>query len=770
MKKNLYLTLRLNISTILVWSLIAGLGFNIRIANAETSGNSITGQYAQSLPETPKSVERHKFALLVGINKYSRKDNKTGEAWWDLHTKGDIELIAKELIERFDFKPEDIKILCDEDVEVAGKIIKADSANKPTHKNIVDTFRSFLNGQANEGDVIYFHFSGHGQQIPDDNVPSNPVVGDELDGMDETIIPIDYVSQTDGSKNIRDDEIGILLDELNQRKPSNITITLDSCFSGTGTRGGEGLVRGGPWKGKPIDPKSVKSEDEDFGDSVSHGRGGDGAPNYVFISAASPKQVAGETKEGGVDYGKFTWALSQAMEKANGNTTYRDLFEKITDIMTQKQATQTPQIEGFQKDKIVMAEGAKPPDPYLEVKFEKDVPILQAGTLQGMTVGSKFALYPPGEKKHTPGNELANVEITKVRPTESVLKVVDNAPIIKVREAARAFETLHNYGSVLKVAVKDVKDSEKLKSVFEKLGLTEKIGNEDESKDVLIRRPTDEDKNDTTLKLGKDFQGFLFQRKDGTIFAKVPESDKELDEVQKVLLNEAKRQTIKTIQDNDSSIKIEIRMISLETPDFEEDENGNVTKLNNTPKDKTSSIPINRGGQTEIKEKEWFRLEVKNVGVENAYITILDLQSDGKVAAVFPSAFGDNLIEKSTDWKKIPGYLRATKPFGQESFRVIGTRTPTDFSPLIVEPTEAENAVGRGESLTSTIRRLIDEQKKKGEVRGSDEENRKAIERVNNAIESPLGKLLLGAQEGKRSDFALPPAWSVSTVTFFVVR
>src|SRR5437016_1925578 len=57
-----------------------------------------------------------------------------------------------------------------------------------------------------------------------------------IDGYDESIIPYDNGGVQDDSNYIRDDEIGKLLGELHA-KTDNVVIALDSCHSGTGTRG-----------------------------------------------------------------------------------------------------------------------------------------------------------------------------------------------------------------------------------------------------------------------------------------------------------------------------------------------------------------------------------------------------------------------------------------------------------------------------------------------------------------------------------------------------
>lgn len=78
-------------------------------------------------------------------------------------------------------------------------------------------------GKARSGDVVAIQYSGHGTSLPDQN-------GDEEDGNDEAIVPIDFAA----SDVIVDDDIGPLLD---QAAPGvAINALFDCCFSGGGTR------------------------------------------------------------------------------------------------------------------------------------------------------------------------------------------------------------------------------------------------------------------------------------------------------------------------------------------------------------------------------------------------------------------------------------------------------------------------------------------------------------------------------------------------------
>jgi peptidase C14, caspase catalytic subunit p20 len=72
-----------------------------------------------------------------------------------------------------------------------------------TKAAVVKAFKQ-LAGACDEGDVVYVHYSGHGQQMRD-------VHGDEVDGLDECWIPYDaYMKACDkdrGEKHLTDDEV-----------------------------------------------------------------------------------------------------------------------------------------------------------------------------------------------------------------------------------------------------------------------------------------------------------------------------------------------------------------------------------------------------------------------------------------------------------------------------------------------------------------------------------------------------------------------------------
>ena len=186
---------------------IASLGFSqIQVKNQALD-------YAKVLAQSTT----RKRALLVGINEYTG----TSKGEWQA-LKGavnDVEMQRELLALRFGFK--DIKTLIDADA---------------TRQNILETFNDFLIQGSKPGDVIVFHFSGHGSTVND----PDRVHGDGLSG---TIVPYDHdlpvgYPNTGGAVNdITAGTLFLLMAALKQRDVHNVTVVLDSCYSGAGVRG-----------------------------------------------------------------------------------------------------------------------------------------------------------------------------------------------------------------------------------------------------------------------------------------------------------------------------------------------------------------------------------------------------------------------------------------------------------------------------------------------------------------------------------------------------
>jgi hypothetical protein len=152
------------------------------------------------------NVKGKKKACLVGIN-------YPGTAAALKGCINDVVEMKSMLITKFDFLNEDIICLVDEGME------RLPGSELPTAKNIVENLQKLLTGSG-EGDVLVFHYSGHGSQIP-----SLPGKTDEYDGKEEVLVSCDM-------KIVTDDELKKNVDGLLHPR-ANLTFIADCCHSGS---------------------------------------------------------------------------------------------------------------------------------------------------------------------------------------------------------------------------------------------------------------------------------------------------------------------------------------------------------------------------------------------------------------------------------------------------------------------------------------------------------------------------------------------------------
>lgn len=113
------------------------------------------------------------------------------------------------------------------------KDIKTLVNKQATKSNIVSAFKS-LSSRCEAGDVVYIHYSGHGQQVTDVN-------GDE-DNWDESWGPYDaylnYCKKDKGEKHLIDDEVYQLLMFIRNKigPKGKLLVVVDSCHSGDSSR------------------------------------------------------------------------------------------------------------------------------------------------------------------------------------------------------------------------------------------------------------------------------------------------------------------------------------------------------------------------------------------------------------------------------------------------------------------------------------------------------------------------------------------------------
>ena len=160
-------------------------------------------QYAGN---TIATMRGRKKALLVGINYFGTRSELRG-------CINDVHNIKQFLMTRFGFADtRDTMLVLTDD--------QSDPHFRPTRYNMIQAMQWLVRG-ATQGDSLVFHYSGHGGQTQD-------LDGDESDGVDETILPVDF----EQAGQIIDDELNQIL--VRQLQPGvRLTAIMDCCHSGS---------------------------------------------------------------------------------------------------------------------------------------------------------------------------------------------------------------------------------------------------------------------------------------------------------------------------------------------------------------------------------------------------------------------------------------------------------------------------------------------------------------------------------------------------------
>jgi metacaspase-1 len=199
-----------------------------------------------------------------------------------------------------------------------------------TTKNILASLEWLISG-AKAGDVLYFHFSGHGSQVVDTN-------NDESDRLDEIICPIDLNWK---DKVIKDDDFLRIFSKL--PKGVNLTVVLDCCHSGTGLRGG--LID----PNAKVDRQRWLPAPKDILETIERGNlkpKPRALPQQkgILISGCSSSQTSADAWIGGKYMGACTYYLIDMLKRHKYKLDYNRLVLKMDYFIKKAGYTQSPQL------------------------------------------------------------------------------------------------------------------------------------------------------------------------------------------------------------------------------------------------------------------------------------------------------------------------------------------------------------------------------------------------------------------------------------------
>ncbi|BAY93686.1 caspase family protein [Tolypothrix sp. LEGE 11397] len=256
-------------------------------------------RYAKVLAQdTPR-----KLALLVGINDYKNSIPTLGGCLTDVSLQKEL------LTNRFGFNEKNILTLTD---------------SQATRQGILQAFDEHLIKQAKPGDVVIFHFSGHGSRVKDEDMPG---------GLNGTIVPVDSSFLPNGGV-VQDIMGGTLFLLMYALQTTNVTVVLDCCYSG-GTKRGNFAVRSRDGGSNFLPSKEeyetqrkllerIPLSQQDF---ITKRR--QNVAKGIVITSAKPDQFAVDGQFSDFRAGAFTYALTQYLWQVNSNEAFAKTFAYV---------------------------------------------------------------------------------------------------------------------------------------------------------------------------------------------------------------------------------------------------------------------------------------------------------------------------------------------------------------------------------------------------------------------------------------------------------
>ncbi len=337
-------------------------------------------------------------ALLIGINDYKAVPGLQGSV-------NDVETMREVLISRWGFAQSNVRVLTNQ---------------AATRDGILAALEDLVAITGPE-DTVYLHYSGHGSEVEDLN-------GDEESGLDQTLVPQNGRSGT--VRDIVDDELAAIIARLRARAA---IIVLDSCHSGTATRSIDIRARSVP-RDTRVELYRQATRTRAIIPAM-HSR-------YVVLSATAATEEALDGPVDGHYAGFFTHSLAKSMSMAPAGATLKDVFagvgRELTRLQTEfgRDSMPEPQLEAPAAlleqplfTPLSHADAAAPAAQEARLPWLSLLPLtrtngrLEKAVLLDAAVGSKWAIYPPGETQFPPGAALGVATVERIDGQDALVRL-----------------------------------------------------------------------------------------------------------------------------------------------------------------------------------------------------------------------------------------------------------------------------------------------------------------------------------------------------------
>ena len=529
--------------------------------------------------------------------------------------------------------------------------------SNPTKQEIINALNN-LREESKPGDIALVHISAHGVGITDDN-------GDESDGFDESIVPIDAPDASKlppgyrGEKHLRDDQLGELLTTIRERlgPQGDLLVLLDACHSGTGTRGPGGVVRGATEPLRLPDFPAVNAVGEDPSVFFELLRG----PALSDITVLAATQANHLNYENAAQQcGSLTSAFCAVISEEKGNMTYQALFErvqsKISLIDVCYLSGQRAELESTQPNRMIF--GGQKVDvrqafAISSLNSTEHTALVNAGKLAGLDVGTRLKLYKSGDNPAT-AKALDSAVVASASPLQAQVKFGGKLPIKRPMEGMfyvgqrvfhddTLFVNIAALPAALQNTIRQLPTQLAYPVVFRKAGF------------------------DVAATSRKEPAGDVIQFNLPKSGLPYPERSASPDQLRASLEQLYWAKTL--------------RRVSLKQDDI--DINWSFERRPNAPTDTTVYLRTWKGELQARQANSGYFLRVQNRGKETVWFNVLDFQPDGVYQVYWPRP---QMEEQG--YQLEPGQVREVpftlgKPFGHELFKLFAATAPLDLRPLV---------------------------------------------------------------------------------------
>lgn len=585
-----------------------------------------------------------KKALLIGIGNYPESGH-----WPQINSANDIVIIKAALINQ-GFKEENILTLTEADA---------------TKKNILEEINTVWFNKLKPTDIAYFHFSGHGQQMADQD-------GDEIDGLDECIVPYDSPKDFkagvyEGDKLITDDEIRDAFIKIRQKlgDHGHLIVVLDACHSGTGTRGNP-LARGtteimASKSFLEANSQRITTKENDKMNNDMAANSTKLAPMVSFFGSAQNQLNYEYTNDKGEHYGSLSFAMSKLLSQTKPDESYRGLFDKIKVEMSTIAPMQQPQAEGDLDMEVLDGKALGNASYYNVTKFSgSQEATIDAGFLHGLFEGSKIGFYPPDTRDFSSVKPIAVGEVESCGPSTCPVKISGEYNEDSLKNAW-AYVTDKSFGSISVPIQLNIKDTDLLQDVTAKLSAYPYIQVGGTNPRLIIDEKSNSRGASKAVNMSTA-EGFSLGEFDFT------NKESDFNQLAKDIKNFAQGMFLRKLELQGNYIKLQLEILKF-------------TPAKGDKKSSLAPFQLDETGNMRIQTGDIIQVKIKNLGIKPAYFNLIDIQPDNNFKVILPESPQTSEEMKVLGEQEIilPNQWNIGEPFGPEIFKLVGSDKPLNL-------------------------------------------------------------------------------------------